>query len=187
MPSAEEPETQTTAGSGDFSEVRLKLWWAHNQLTLLNEATARYVQSQPYETVIEDRPDLEGYRTTAKLREPPPPELALLAGDFLNSIQGALDYLAWQLVLREGGRPGRATYFPIKLPRPDGSSVDVEILDERRNPAIRDPAVLGALRAVQPHGDEPANHPLVVLTKLNGETKHRHLPLLIAGIPGFSV
>ncbi len=47
----------------------------------------------------------------------PLPELpetcAVIAGDFIHNLRSALDQLIWQLILREGKKPGRRSQFPI--------------------------------------------------------------------------
>ncbi len=174
---------------GDFSQVAQKMRWANHQLTLLAQELAEYVGRQPYVTFIQDKPELQGYEVTARLHEAPPPKLALMAGDFLNNAQGALDYLAWQLVIREQGTPGVPSSFPILLPNEDGTLPSVQIANAKGKPAICDQQVLQALDTVQPYQDgaDARAHPLFVLKALNRETKHRHLPLFAATIPAFSL
>lgn len=174
---------------GDFSQVAQKMWWANHQATRLGQELAEYVNRQPYVTFIQDKPELQSYAVTARLHEAPPPRLALLAGDFLNNAHGALDYLAWQLVIREQKRPGSNSSFPIHLPNEDGTFPPVQISDHRGRDAIGDKQVLEALDAVQPYHDGPnaRSHPLYILKILNRDTKHRHLPLMAVTIPTFTV
>lgn len=148
-----------------------------------------YVNREPYVTFIEDKPEREGYQVTARLHEAPPPKLSLLAGDFFNNAQGALDYLAWQLVIRDNRAPGAPSSFPILLPNEDGTFPTVQIADKRGKPAIANPEVIAALDAVQPYkdGQNARSHPLFVLKVLNRETKHRHLPLFATTIPNFQI
>jgi len=171
--------------SGEFEQVAHKMRWASQQLATLGEAITEYVNRRPYVTFINDKPELQGYEVVYRLHEAPPPKLALLAGDFLNNAQGALDYLAWQLVVQ----PGSQTYFPILLPNEDGTLPTIKIADAKGKPAKLDPAVLDALDAVQPYKDGPhaRSHPLFVLKRLNRESKHRELPLLAVTIPSFSM
>jgi hypothetical protein len=49
----------------------------------------------------------------------PPPSLALMAGDAVHNLRGALDHLAWQLVLRDGGSPNDRTGFPVRASERD--------------------------------------------------------------------
>lgn len=174
---------------GDFDQIAQKMWWATKQLTPLWEAISEYINRRPYVTIIQDKPELEGYEVTIRLHEAPPPKLALMAGDFLNNAQGALDYLAWQLVLRENGSPGVPTSFPLLLPDQDGSLPTIKIADEKGKIAVNDPAVLDALDAVQPYKDGPnaRSHPLFLLKRLNRESKHRQLTLLAVDVPAFSI
>jgi hypothetical protein len=173
----------------DFMQVAQKMWWANHQATTLQQALAEYVNREPYVTFIEDKPELHGYQVITRLHEAPPPKLSLLAGDFFNSAHGALDYLAWQLTIREGKKPGASSNFPIELPNEDGTHPSVQITDSRGKLAISDPEVLQALDAVQPYQDgvSAPQNPLYVLKVLNRETKHRHLPLLAVAIMGGTV
>lgn len=37
----------------------------------------------------------------------------MILGDFAHNVRSALDHLVWQLVIRDGGKPGRHNGFPI--------------------------------------------------------------------------
>lgn len=174
---------------GDFSEFTSKLRWANHQLAILNIAVHDYMGEEPYVAVVEDDPKAECYRIRAKLQLPPPVNLAHVVGDVLNSLHGSLDYLAWQLVLREGDTPDERTEFPIiKAMNEDGSEPSVNIHKaptsgkRGRVPVINDEAILALLRSVQPYhdGDRADLHPLQVLRRLNRECKHRHPVVLVA-------
>ena len=41
------------------------------------------------------------------------PELSAIAGEVFHNLRAALDNLAWNLVLSNGGSPGRHTGFPV--------------------------------------------------------------------------
>lgn len=174
---------------GDFSEFTSKLRWASHQLAVLNLAVYDYIGEEPYVAVVEDDSEAECYRVRAKLQLPPPANLSHIVGDVLNSLHGSLDYLAWQLVLREGGTPDERTEFPIiKATNEDGSEPAVNIYKapgpgkRRRVPVINDETILALLRSVQPYheGDRADLHSLQVLRRLNRECKHRHPVVLVA-------
>lgn len=176
---------------GDFGEVLSKFRWAQQHLALLNEAVSGYVDLRPYVAVVEYQPGAEAYKVVAHLREPPPAAIAHVIGDVLNGLHGTLDYLAWQLVLREGGTPNHRTAFPlVEKPNADGSEPPVNILGadqsgRRTAPQISDPGVLALLRSVQPYHlpqRERDVSPLVVLRELNRQAKHRHPAIVAAAI-----
>jgi len=175
----------------DFSQVLSKFEWAKHQITALHEAVTNYVNQKPYTTVVSDDPDTQTYRVTLDLRQPPPAAIPHIVGDVLNSFQGTLDYLAWQLALREGGVPDFQTFFPIIK----GSNQNVpdqrvnvfrSKLTERHRPAlVTDEAVLEILRNVQPSNLPLENqrfHPLVILSTLNREAKHRYPAVLATAV-----
>lgn len=155
---------------------------------MLDLAITDYINLNPYVATVEDQPKAQGYLVTAQLRYPPPADLAHLVGDVLNNLQGTLDYLAYQLVLRENGTPDRTTVFPIVKPSKDGLTEQrVNIFRRKKNgrgekvPLITDRSVLALLRSVQPYhyGQRWTDHPLALLKSLNGESKHRY-PAIIA-------
>jgi hypothetical protein len=180
--------------AGDFSEVESKLRWARHQLTVLQLELTDYLDLDPFVAIVEDDPEEERYRFIANLRYPPPASLAHTVGDVLSNLHGVLDYLAWQLVLREGQTPDRETSFPIiRAAREGVPEPEVNIYRSREGRArgrvamITDKTVLALLRDVQPYrdGDRADFHPLQVLRTLNGESKHRH-PVVLASASGQS-
>jgi hypothetical protein len=174
--------------AGDISEVIGKLKWSRHQLSVLNLAITDYIDLDPYMAIVKDDPETESYRVIAKLRYPPPASVSHIVGDVLNSLHGVLDYLAWQLVIREGQVPDARAEFPIvKTANEDGSEPPVNIYrtpegkSRGREAVINDKAVLAMLRDVQPYrdGDRANFHPLQILRELNRESKHRH-PVVLA-------
>lgn len=109
---------------------------------------------------------------------PLPAKLAVVVGDWAHNVRSALDHLAWQLVLANGGTPlagARGTQFPILVPS-EG--------DPPWNPDARKPAIVGGIddealqivEAVQPN-QWPVwfDHPLRALHYLSNTDKHRTL------------
>jgi hypothetical protein len=99
-----------------------------------------------------------------------------LVGDALFNMRSAFDHLAWQLVLLDGGMPGRRTQFPVASERPaEGVTIKPEI--QRQD-------ILDALEAVQPYRqennqDKRWDDGLWVVNELNNHDKHRLvLPML---------
>lgn len=174
--------------AGDFEQVTAKFGWAAHQAALLDLAVSDYINLQPLVSVVEDDAEAQGYRKIVRLRYPPPATIAHIVSDLLNNLHGALDHLAWQLALREGGTPDHGTAFPIiESPNQDGSEPVVNIFryaeqGRGRVPLIEDEAMLAVLRGVQPyhHGDLARHHPLAVLRTINRESKHRQIPLVAA-------
>jgi hypothetical protein len=177
--------------SGDFDAVASKFRWAQRQIAELDLAVTDYVSSHPYVSVVEDQRDAQAYKVTARLRYPPPGSIAHIVGDVLNSLHGTLDYLAWQLALRENATPDHLTAFPIiESPNSDGSEPQVNVYRAQaqgrgRVAMLDDVAVIDVLRKVQPfHGSESERglSPLVLLRKLNRDSKHRHPAVVTSSV-----
>jgi len=105
------------------------------------------------------------------------PAWRLIIGDCLHNLRSALDHLAWQLVLLDGGEPGDRTQFPIH-----GSPFNKsgEPRPPQLEPAVRREDILAALKGAQPYsvekeGRDPADSYLPALQCLNNIDKHRLL------------
>jgi hypothetical protein len=175
----------------DFSQVLSKFNWSNRHMAALHFAVSDYIDLDPFVTAVEDQPEAQAYSVTLKLRCSPPTTISHVIGDVLNSLHGTLDYLAYQLALREGETPDLETSFPIIKPSKDGTAEQRVNIYRRgddgrgRVPMIKDPKVLAFLREVQPYqcGDRWANHPLHILRTLNGKIKHRYPALLVTATP----
>jgi hypothetical protein len=109
-------------------------------------------------------------------------QISVMMGDYLFNLRSALDHLAWQLVLLDGGTPTEQTKFPIlESPRRDatGSTLTVQL-----DPTVRSHAILEALEAAQPYSrmdgapQDARSMPLWAINKLNNIDKHRLLLVL---------
>lgn len=97
----------------------------------------------------------------------PRPPLGLILGDIANNLRGALDHLAWQLVLASGKTPGFSTAFPVVTRCQDWDSAQRRRLRNVRQEWAE------MIHAEQPfHADEPAQHALAVLERVNNANKH---------------
>ena len=109
---------------------------------------------------VECEREASGTRLVYRLTNVPvvPPVVAAVVGDVLQNLRSALDHLAWQLVLSDGGQPDELTQFPIypTATNKNGNPRTVTI-----QPGISDPRILQALLDAQPfsysaHGHDPA-------------------------------
>lgn len=166
-----------------------KLAHAEKHLAQLKEEVGRYQETPPYvprigpsvdpqlvpEAATYDLPDYMAIQVVVDVFIPPPPTIALIAGDVLFNARASLDYLAWQMVLASEAEPNRSTYFPILLQDDRGEPGKHSRLLQPRAEA-RFTTILDGL---QPYGSkDPAHHPLWVLHDLNRIDKHRHLSVL---------
>lgn len=99
--------------------------------------------------------------------------LAILAGDAIDNLRSALDHIAWQLALTNGGRPHNRTAFPV---------VDVNTTEKMRtfSNVTRDitAEAVNEIKALQPYlrGASYQSDLLWKLDKLCNINKHRVVP-----------
>ncbi|HEX6687489.1 MAG TPA: hypothetical protein VF085_02360 [Solirubrobacterales bacterium] len=152
----------------------------------LDREVTHYIQSRPYVPCIQPYPDPDfptesdwvAFGVVARHVRPLPKAVYLIAGDAVHNIRTALDYLAWQLVLKGGQTPGKRTEFPILWDKPkDRDSDGVPILMNPHPTGLA--ARLLDAKWLQPyHAREPKGHPLFVLYDLDRIDKHRHLNII---------
>ncbi len=115
----------------------------------------------------------------------PPLSLSIICGDAVHNMRSALDHLIWQLVLAEGGKPGRWNYFPIFRNRDDFVNKVRFPKNPKRNPGVLhglDPngRPWAIIEESQPYnggklGRTPDAHPLFIVATLDNTDKHRTL------------
>jgi len=106
MPDPDQMPTETPIG------VRLKIERARKGADELRDATKAFFSTSPYsiEKAEEESGDLV-YRV--RVRESPPPVLAIILGDLIHNARSALDHLIWWAVETQGASPTARTSFPI--------------------------------------------------------------------------
>ncbi len=149
--------------------VLLKLQWAEKRLRELDDILAAY-RSQPQPIVIEL--DANEHFLLYRLKDDPviQSDIPLLAGDILQGLRSALDYLAYALVIANGKKPTRDTCFPIseKTTLADG----YEASFARKVAGVRQEAI-NVIKRIQPYkGGNPYLWPV---HELNNRDKHRLL------------
>lgn len=164
--------------------AQLKLARASEHLKEIDHYVAAYAQRVLHEVVT----DAKG-KKTIHVREIPPVEIGILAGELLYQIRSSLDYLAFDLVkLNPTGYTLPVDWeknccFPLWLNRPKKPPTYNAF--EHILPGISKPA-FAFIEATQPYhrGDEifaPA-YILWVLAELSNIDKHRHLNLTALNI-----
>src|ERR1700674_2502810 len=112
------------------TDIQLKLKWAEHHFRNFQIELSKFTRSHPYTIVIECDPDTQEtlYRLANDLIVPS--GFRTLAGDILQNLRSALDYLAHALVVANGGKPTNGTMFPISDAGPGSpkyeSSFDVK-------------------------------------------------------------
>lgn len=166
--------------NGTWAGVEAKLRQARTHLIELEGVLAPLFGGDRQEFALEPEPGSGAHLLIVRGVPRPDSLWALLIGDCLHNLRSALDYLAFGIAQAHGSRPPNAqTQFPIHESARDRSGRERPLLV----PEVTDPAVLGALKAVQPYvGPEP-NDPTVnfpwQINKLCNIVKHR---LLLAAV-----
>jgi hypothetical protein len=148
---------------------RLKVERSKKHVQDLNIALKAFFDTNPYEFLCKRDPETRQPVYYLNRVEETPPNIAVIAGDVIQSLRSALDHLAYQLVLSGTGKPGPFRYvsFPI-FDSPD----EYETKKSRRIKGMR-PGAVKAIDAVKPY--KGGNDLLWRLDHLNRIDKHRLL------------
>jgi hypothetical protein len=152
----------------DLRGVDIKLARARRHLNDLHEAIGRALEPDRYQFIraVDGAPSKLVYRVRGVPRVDP--EWSAIVGDYLINLRAALDHLAWQLVLLDGGQPTRATSFPI------GDPANARILPHISADAS---AILNSVMPFEPAHRE--HHPLWLLSDFCRIDRHRLLLVLV--------
>lgn len=167
--------------------IRLRMGRANDHGAELNREIQAFYETKPYEIVVEFEPEPEDPLPNVKngvhlfrvaTHHPIPSRIPLLAGEVLQAMRSALDYVAWQLALAQSDTPPPTTAFPIF------SSRRLYERDKLRFIGGIDPATHPVFDSVQPYhaGDKAPKHPLWVLHRLANDDKHR-VPHVVGSLP----
>jgi hypothetical protein len=163
----------------DLSGVLAKLDRAEEHRLEFDHLVEEYVGGEPY-TIYSEYDPQTGWHTLRwqALREPPLERLALVFGDMISNLRTTLDYLAWQLVLATGNRPGRRTGFPVVRRAKDW---EVQSRTTLRGVGQQ---WLAEIESRQPYHrpERPSIHPLAILDHVNNLNKHRFLPAALVSV-----
>ena len=163
-------------------DVRLKLQWAEHHFRNFQIELGKFTRSHPYTIVIESDPKTQEtlYRLARDLIVPS--GFRTLAGDILQNLRSALDYLAYALVIANGGKPTTSTMFPISDNGPSSPKYESSF-GGKVNGMRQD--VVDLIRTVKPYkgGDDV----LWRLHRLNNIDKHRLLVTCGAFIHNWSI
>lgn len=93
-------------GVADITGVRLKLSRGLEHLMALDDAIATYLDGDPVKIIREiDSRHPGRVVLSLALKIEPPKTLSAVIGDCVHNLRTALDHLAWQLVVANGGVP----------------------------------------------------------------------------------
>lgn len=147
--------------------IRTKIERAKHHLADLTAAVKLFTDSKPYRIGTKRDPQTRRLIYYVTHAAETPVGIALIAGDVLQCARSALDHLAYQLVLANGGTPTKRTSFPI-----------VDFFKDYKG--VRNSALAGmadsakqAIDATRPYSDQGGNQILWRLYRLNNIDKHR--------------
>ena len=170
------------AASRSFSR---KLDWASHHIENLRQTTDAWLGTDAYSFIPDTNPQTGRTVVRAKIRKPPPPELALMVGDAIHALRATLDHLALELAI--------AFCHPKLIPAEVEETSEFVIIgdaDEVRGTHRFDSAAGSKLKGIDPDarkaikGIQPyhrkttyAEDPLCVIHELDRIDKHRRLNL----------
>jgi hypothetical protein len=148
--------------------VQTKLDRAEEHLMLLGSEIDAFLESKPYVVEGQFEPETHEWVERIRVKSNPPAKLGVIVGDYVHNLRSALDHLAWQLVLLDGGTPGERTQFPITSTRREFDR------QAKRLGALTDRHLAG-IESAQPYHaeDRLKEHPLNSLSYLSNIDKHR--------------
>lgn len=98
----------------DLLEAYANIEWAVAQLPILEARFNTWVESRPYEIVMEDDPNTGHKLMVARMTKDLDPLIRAEAGQIINATRSSLDLLAASLALRNSVQPTSHTHFPIR-------------------------------------------------------------------------
>jgi hypothetical protein len=167
-----------------LSLIRVKVQGAQEYIRNLNAQIRAFLSTPPEPYVIATKRDPQTrelvYYVSAAA-EQVPSRIASIAGDVVQNLRSALDYLAFQLVIvgRPGITPGRQICFPICENAAQYRSKAPGKIKGMRQDAIK------AINALKPY--KGGNDLLWALNRLNNINKHRTLIMVGAAHVGHSL
>ncbi|HST70038.1 MAG TPA: hypothetical protein VLI94_10315 [Solirubrobacterales bacterium] len=160
-------------------ETRVR--WARKYAEELKEACDGFMKDNEAGSAmkVERDSDVGRLLVTVHLPDGFPEDLGRIVGGGLHQLRSALDNLAYQLVLTNGGTPTKSTAFPILLQPPDGGfAANTKKRLEGMSGTAR-----AAIEGLQPYNawpEHPDNSTIWLIHELNNIDKHRisHLACL---------
>jgi hypothetical protein len=147
--------------------IQLKIERAIKHIDELAVVTKQFIDTQPYSVGREIDPHTGYYRFKVANLKSPPIQVSLIIGDAIHNLRSALDHLAYQLVLVNGGSPTRWTCFPIF-----DHSAKYKSMDTRKVKGMSQ-AAINAIDAAKPY--QGGNDPLWIVHDLDIADKHHAL------------
>lgn len=153
-----------------YEDVVSKIKWANKHIDDFRMAAVAFGKTDPYGTVVKTDPQTRKRIYTITKVTPIPPQLRLIAGDAIQNLRSALDYLACGLVRVTGTEPSKYVSFPVSEREP--LTKEQRASFARQVKGMRQDAI-DAIKAIKPY--KGGNDTLWRLHRLNVVDKHRLL------------
>lgn len=164
---------------GSLVPVRERLGWAKKRFKELEAECDSFVYHEPDKPspgLLEEFNGPEGWVSLrATVPDVMPNSVAWLVGEVLYHLRASLDNLAWQLVLANGGTPGKHTEFPVFK---DKGAFKAGARSRTRGMSTTAKATIERLQPFAEWPEHPEHTTLWKIHDLNNIDKHR-LPYLI--------
>jgi len=159
-----------------LDSVNQKLYRAQMHFGELNKELRAYYETEPISFTPHATYTPEEPRFVFRETKPVPARIGLIAGDCLQNLRSALDYLVWELVGAAGNEPCKKNAFPVAL-SPEAYEDDLKKRGKLNGVAQKAEA---HIRALQPFHTPEATRDgaiLAVLDLLTNINKHRRVLL----------
>ena len=153
-----------------YEDVLSKIKWADYHIDNFRAAILEFFKTNPYEFAVEVDPNIGNKIYTLIKVTPVPPQVRLAAGDAIQNMRSALDYLACGLVAVNKVEPSDQVGFPISESEPLSDRQQARF--QGKVQGMRQDAI-DAIKAIKPY--KGGNNTLWRLHHLNRIDKHRLL------------
>lgn len=158
-----------------IEDARTRANRAKTNFAALKFAMSNYRRMHPEnETVETQRPSKTEVRLVARIKQKPPRQWGLAAGDILVDLRSALDYAVYALAVAHSGKDppehAKSLEFPICV-------TDIrwrEAIGRHKLHGIR-PEAIDYIASTQPFGNGGSTSAMLALEELVGITKHRFI------------
>jgi hypothetical protein len=164
--------------------IRPKIERAKLHVRDLNVALKSFFDTQPYKVGTNHNVEARQFSFNVTAISPVPSTIPSVASDVLQNLRSALDHLAYQLFIVNGGSgSGRHVYFPIS-----DSATKYKAETPRKVQGLGQKAIK-AIDAIEPYkgGNGDKNDTLWRLHTLNNIDKHRTLNVIVPRYRSFNV
>ncbi len=169
----------------DLAPSRAKLSHARQLLIRLQEEVVENYRIYPLGVLRHEDLTTGGFIWYAQVSKQPPIEWSVALGDIVHNARASLDYLAWQLELANGNKPGDHTSFRVADPKIDPNTPHghekVRKAREKNEKSfgIKATDLMDKMQPILPNfpGDRGL-HPFHLLHELDRWDKHRVLNVI---------